>query len=306
VTGHSYFGGQSRPAARLLDALLALAPDHPLVGPTVERLVVGTRLAAGRDWGTYDEGQTVLALARFAERLDAAEPGRVAVQAPRQRLTLRAGAAAADTAVALNRLGTDRAGALPLRLAAEGGGPVYYYLTVWAMPAAERPEPVDRGIAVERWYEDPDSGAPIVDATEGQIVRVRLRVTVPAERTFVVLDDPLPAGLEVVDLSLRTVSPFGPYASPMEDLMGDDGPVWAFGAWDSGLWSPFDHREMRDDRVVHSATVLWPGTHSATYLARATTAGTFLYPPAHAEEMYNPAVNGRSGGGRFTVRRERP
>jgi uncharacterized protein YfaS (alpha-2-macroglobulin family) len=69
------------------------------------------------------------------------------------------------------------------------------------------------------------------------------------------------------------------------------------------MWTPFDHKEMRDERVVYSATVLWPGTYGATYLARATTAGVFLYPPAHAEEMYNPGVNGRSGGGTFTVRR---
>jgi len=36
-------------------------------------------------------------------------------------------------------------------------------------------------------------------------------------------------------------------------------------------------------------------------VARATTSGTFTRPPAHAEEMYNPAVNGRSDGGSFAV-----
>jgi uncharacterized protein YfaS (alpha-2-macroglobulin family) len=68
------------------------------------------------------------------------------------------------------------------------------------------------------------------------------------------------------------------------------------------MWSPFDHKELHDDRVVYSATVLWKGRYTATYLARATTAGTFIVPPAHAEEMYNPAVNGRTGGSTFTVR----
>ena len=42
--------------------------------------------------------------------------------------------------------------------------------------------------------------------------------------------------------------------------------------------------------------------YSVTYLARATTPGVFVRPPAHAEEMYNPAVFGRSDGGVFTVR----
>ena len=50
--------------------------------------------------------------------------------------------------------------------------------------------------------------------------------------------------------------------------------------------------------------MLWPGTYTATYLARATTPGTFIKPPAHAEEMYNPGVNGRSDGGTFVVTRE--
>ena len=74
-----------------------------------------------------------------------------------------------------------------------------------------------------------------------------------------------------------------------------------YGSWDAGWWSPFDHRELRDDRVVFVATRLWKGSYSATYLARATTPGTFTRPPAHAEEMYNPAVFGESDGGVFTV-----
>ena len=56
-----------------------------------------------------------------------------------------------------------------------------------------------------------------------------------------------------------------------------------------------------DDRIVYYATVLWPGSYSTTYVARATTAGTFVRPPAHAEEMYNPSVFGRTDGGSFTV-----
>ena len=71
--------------------------------------------------------------------------------------------------------------------------------------------------------------------------------------------------------------------------------------WDGGWWTPFDHRELRDDRVVYRARVLWKGTYTVTYVARATTPGTFVRPPVLAEEMYNPAVYGRSDGGVFTV-----
>jgi uncharacterized protein YfaS (alpha-2-macroglobulin family) len=119
----------------------------------------------------------------------------------------------------------------------------------------------------------------------------------------VILDDPLPAGLEAVDLSLRTVSPMGIHENPQarepQDQQSEQS--WYFGSWDSGVWSPFDYKQMRDDRVLYSATLLWKGTYTATYLARATTVGTFSSPPAHAEEMYNPGVNGRTGGSTFTV-----
>ncbi|CAA9345664.1 MAG: hypothetical protein AVDCRST_MAG89-2850 [uncultured Gemmatimonadetes bacterium] len=53
--------------------------------------------------------------------------------------------------------------------------------------------------------------------------------------------------------------------------------------------------------MLFFARRLWKGSYWATYLARATTAGSFTMAPAHAEEMYNPGVHGRSGGGAFII-----
>jgi len=41
------------------------------------------------------------------------------------------------------------------------------------------------------------------------------------------------------------------------------------------------------------ASLLWPGVHPYTYLARATTPGRFVVPPPKAEEMYAPETFGR-------------
>ena len=54
----------------------------------------------------------------------------------------------------------------------------------------------------------------------------------------------------------------------------------------------FDHVERHDDRVNLFATRLGEGGHDFTYLLRATTAGTFVVAPLHAEEMYEPEVFG--------------
>ena len=197
--------------------------------------------------------------------------------------------------------------------AGPGSGAVFYYLTLTEIPATPPVTPVDRGIRVERWYENFDTGKPVTSVMEGELVRVRLRITAPTARYFLVLDDPLPAGLEAVDLSLRTASAMpGPGAKAAteqadhEESSEEESGGWGYGTWDSGWWSPFDHRELRDDRVVYSASVLWAGSFTASYVARATTAGTFIRPPAHAEEMYNPAVSGRSDGGTFEVRSKGP
>jgi uncharacterized protein YfaS (alpha-2-macroglobulin family) len=223
-----------------------------------------------------------------------------------------------DSAVALTGLISDLGGnrhGVRLALNADGtGAPIYYYVTVTEVPKKRPVNPEDNGIKVERWYEKYDGPTPITSIAAGELVRVRLRVTVPSDRQFIVVDDALPAGLEAVDLSLRTASLApGPgtdqkaqYLSPEEaEGEGDEGQQtesrWYYGSWDSGWWSPFDHKELRDDRVVYSATVLWQGTYTMTYIARATTPGTFVRPPVHAEEMYNPAVYGRSDGGTFTV-----
>ncbi len=304
-----YFASRVRPAARLLTATLALRPDHAGIGPLVETLVQQGRAEAQLQWTTQDYGWVVLALAAFegtqrgaAERaVRLAQGGRTLLETRARRGERR------DSVPALGGLLStlpDGRRVLRLTLAAdEAGPPVYYQVSVREIASRPTFVPLDRGIAVERWYETLDTRRPVTAAAEGEVVRVRLRITVPEERSMVILDDPLPAGLEAVDLSLRTVSPFAVTFPAGSDAEGEESPTssWYYGSWDSGMWSPFDHKEIRDDRVVYFARVLWRGTYNATYLARATTRGTFVSAPAHAEEMYNPGVHGRSGGGTFIV-----
>ncbi|MEP6990602.1 MAG: hypothetical protein ABJA80_06680, partial [bacterium] len=305
-----YFESRVRPMARVLLATLAIEPGHPLVGPLAEGLVDQTRAGSrGWYWNTQDYASAVSALAAL-DRQQRAQGERIVRVRAGDRVILQGGAAAQaamrDSSVALSGLlstaGSGRL--LHLSLDAGGGtGTTYFYLSVTEVPATPPVTPGDRGIQVERWYERISDGRPVSTVAEGDLVRVRLRLTVPSTRYFVVLDDALPAGLEAVDLSLRTASVMPGPGLVAKDANADHAETegsW-FGSWDSGWWSPFDHREIRDDRVVYSATQLWPGTYTATYIARATTPGTFIRPPAHAEEMYNPAVNGRSDGGTLIV-----
>ncbi len=341
ITWHHYFDSRIRPTARLLTATLAVDSAHPLLGPLVETLVQQGHAGIGvNPWNTQDYASMVTALVAFDRVVKGGAARSFTVSAAGRTIYTRTGGvspppatgpgappprpqpAITDSALPLtgliSQVGKDSQG-IRLSLAATGtGSPIYYYVTVSEVPKARPVNPEDKGIKVERWYERYDAPTPVVSVPAGQLVRVRLRITVPSSREFVVVDDALPAGLEAVDLSLRTASlspgpgvdQKSPYLSPEQaesnEGEGDNGASdgaesWYYGSWDSGWWSPFDHKEMGDSRVLYSATYLWQGTYNMTYIARATTPGVFVRPPAHAEEMYNPAVYGRSDGGVFTV-----
>jgi uncharacterized protein YfaS (alpha-2-macroglobulin family) len=91
----------------------------------------------------------------------------------------------------------------------------------------------------------------------------------------VAVASPLPGGLEAADAGLRTA---GTWIHDLE--------ATPHGA----------RREDRDDRVVYFVDDLPAGLTVFRYVARATTAGTFVTPPARAEEMYVPETYGRTAG----------
>ena len=58
---------------------------------------------------------------------------------------------------------------------------------------------------------------------------------------------------------------------------------------------------LRDDRVEAFSSYLYGGTYDYTYVARATTPGSFVVPPAKAEEIYAPEVFGRTASDRVDI-----
>jgi hypothetical protein len=102
----------------------------------------------------------------------------------------------------------------------------------------------------------------------------------------VALVDPLPAGFEALNPALAVTPPI-----PAEEEFGDGG----FARISYWWWRWYEHDNLRDDRAEAFASLLWAGTYDYTYVARATTPGTFVVPPTKAEEIYAPETFGRSG-----------
>ncbi|HEX6315739.1 MAG TPA: alpha-2-macroglobulin family protein, partial [Gemmatimonadaceae bacterium] len=313
IMGRGLFRSRVRPAARLVEATIAIDPSHPRLGALMERLISRTSAASRYWWNTQDYASGASAVAAFTRLVPRGQATLSAnVLSAQQRgsanVVLRTiDGAAVDSTTSLIGLGAERGDSLILTIRfVARNGPIFYGITSHEVSAVPDTRPLVNGVTVERWYERFDNGEPATEVREGELVRVRLRVTVPSQREFLAVEDHLPAGLEAVDLSLRTSGTLGPFsaqasveARARRDREAAAG--MAIGSWDSGWWSPWEHSEKRDDRVVWFARSLSSGSYVATYVARATTSGRFIRPPARAEEMYNAATSGRSEGGIFVV-----
>jgi uncharacterized protein YfaS (alpha-2-macroglobulin family) len=183
----------------------------------------------------------------------------------------------------------------PLAFERQGSGTLFY--TTRLSYAADQlyQQGLDNGMLVERTYEPyVEAGQPDRPASlsykAGDLVRVTLTLTLTKERRFVALTDPLPAGFEPIESWFATTAR-ALAGEPEESADTGDPGDW-FTWWQRG---GFDHVERHDDRVLAFATRLSEGKHEFSYVVRATTSGTFRTAPAHAEEMYEPEVFGRTG-----------
>ena len=187
----------------------------------------------------------------------------------------------------------------PAQAGQTGEGQLYYATHLRYYLPADHVQALDRGILVARQYSPVDEEATYVDTAQaGDVIKVKLTIIAPTDLHYVVVEDPLPAGFEGVDLSLKTTSVVGERPS-LRNVTAQEESNWY--RWYGWGWWWFSHSEMRDEKVSLFAQYLPRGTYEYTYLMRAGLPGRFLVMPATAYQMYFPEVFGRSDGGVFTV-----
>ena len=280
----------------VLDALITMAPESDLIPKLVTGLLA--HRVRGR-WRNIQENTFILlALGRYFDTFEATDPDFVArvwlgdLYAAEHEYSGRStdrGSTLIPMAELLDSGDSD------LIVQKDGEGRLYYRLGLRYAPDDLDLEPLDRGFEVRRSYEavgDPgdvrldDDGVWHVRA--GAEVRVRVTMFNDSRRTMMALIDPLAAGFEALNPALAVTGRF--------DAQGN------FHRW---WWTWYQHQNLRDDRAEAFTTYLWPGTHRYSYVVRATTPGSFVVPPARAEEIYTPEVFGRSATDRIIVHANR-
>ena len=300
-----FWSSNVRSTAITLSTLVrSTATDRAAIQPIVRWLMESRE--KGR-WGNTQENAWALgALVDYYRKFESETPDFVALAAlGRDTLARSAFEGRSTTAIAREIPMRDLARRLtpgtsqPLRFEKQGTGTLFYHARLRYAVNTLFQEGLDQGVLVERSYAPFKDGAALPAATRfnaGDLVLVTLKFTLTKERRYVAVTDPLPAGFEPVE------SWFATTASDLaraQDAQGEpDERPWRWW-WEHG---GFDHIERHDDRVLMFATRLSEGGHEFSYIARATTAGTFRTAPAHAEEMYEPEVFGRTATATIEVR----
>jgi uncharacterized protein YfaS (alpha-2-macroglobulin family) len=184
----------------------------------------------------------------------------------------------------------------------------------WTMAYAHRLEGPQmarsEGFSVTRTLRDPKTGAvlatygaeapPVVTLKSGDVVEILLEFLVPQSSFHLVVDDPIPAGVEPVDTSLKTTSQRYRESEGEGGSEAEEGEPRE-GAY-RGYWhNPFIHRELHDDRVVLVAPAIQPGVYRYRYLVRVITPGAYLWPGTNVALMYEPEQFARGAEGPCAV-----
>ena len=304
----SVLESNTRTLAMVLRAFVAEGPHHPLAA-RIARSLLSLRKNGG--WRTTQEdGWALLALGDY-KKTEESKNGDVTGEAFLRGSSVLeqqfvAGATQeAHLFIPAARLASDTGGTLAFQ--ATGAGKLFYSASLKYATTALPTKPQDEGLFVNKYVRGiaptaltetlatiPKQSADTV--TAGDLVLVDLLFESAEPRDFVVLDDPLPAGLEALDFDLDTTSQAKEQATdaPLDPKKA----VWLGTTYRKAP----SRRQVKDDRVTTFFQHIEPGMYRVSYLARATSIGSFVSPPTRIEAMYAPEVYGRTAASMLSVR----
>ncbi|NRR29313.1 alpha-2-macroglobulin [Oxalobacteraceae bacterium] len=270
------------PDVNSVRALRLLSDDPAFPAADAARLARGAlgRQAQGRWSTTVANAWGVLALRRFKDRYEH-EPvnGASSVKLGDQERSL-AWSAAVSGKTGDPTLGTPMgaglathfawpAGTAPLSLQHQGGGKPWAFVASRAALPLEKP--LFAGYSIKRTVTAVEQKKSGVWQT-GDTYRVTLDVDAQSDRTWVVLNDPVPAGASILGSGL-----------------GGDSAQLASGAKKTGWQRPaFEERAFDGFRAYYSYVP--KGKFTIEYTVRLNNAGRFEMPATRVEAMYAPEI----------------
>jgi uncharacterized protein YfaS (alpha-2-macroglobulin family) len=286
--------------AVVLYALANHDPASPLVADAL-RYLMAHRDALGAWTSTYETSWTLMALAEVMQGTGELS-GEFDFSAELNDTPLVAGEASGISQLTPVEAKVHISSMYPnapnsLRMQRGGGvGRLYYNTHLNVYQPVEDIVPLDKGINISREYyisneECLEEDCPTIrQAQSGELVTVRLTLTIPETTYYLQVEDYFPAGAEALDISLKTSQQgaelqYNPQA-PFE------------GGW--GWWY-FNDPQVFDDRITWAVNALPAGTYELIYQFVTVLPGEYRVIPARAYQTYFPEVQGNSAGDIFEI-----
>ncbi|EKD50714.1 MAG: hypothetical protein ACD_62C00446G0003 [uncultured bacterium] len=274
-----YFGYSSRAqTARLARLLINVEPSHPLLFPLLMGL---TQEKSNRQYISSLETLEVLqALKAYQKVLVAGrEPVIATIRMNDRELLGRIDPKKNNQPIELPlKTLPDR---MNLQIVKDSGDVLFYDMKFHYALKEFRDWGLEQGITLTREYFDLKGIAVTPkDFLHGKTYKVVLNFFFADEADFLVVEEPLAAGVEPVNFALQT-SRWG-----LQRQVTNTQPT---------LGAYLDHREFRDKKILLFAGFVPRGFYEFTYFINVTNRGQFMTPPAKAMEMYSPEIFGTTG-----------
>ena len=134
-------------------------------------------------------------------------------------------------------------------------------------------EPISSGFKIKKTVSAPDQKERGV-WSRGDLMRVRLELEAQSDMTWVVVNDPIPAGGTILGGGLGRDS--------MLATRGEKREGWA--------WPAFEERSFEAFRAYYEFVP--KGTWTVEYTVRLNNEGTLNLPPTRVEALYSPEMYG--------------
>ncbi|HBY08590.1 MAG TPA: hypothetical protein DEH22_12705 [Chloroflexi bacterium] len=288
------------PAFSTAVVLYALAQYDPASAtlPEAVRYLMAARGADGAWASTYETAWAIMGLTKVMQGTGELA-GDFGFAAALNGVGLISGSAGGDTklnpvsaSVPVSSLYPADPNALTITREA-GPGRLYYTAHLNVLRPVEDVAPLSRGISVERSYETADNRPPTavsgLPSTVGDAVRVKVSVTLEQAAYYLVIEDYIPAGAEILNTSLKTSQQLTPQYDPRNPF----GEGWG--------WWYFNDPQIYDERIAWSVDYLPAGTYELSYLLILNQPGEYRVLPARAWQFYFPEVQGNSAGEVFKI-----
>ncbi len=188
----------------------------------------------------------------------------------------------------------------------DGLGRLYYNAILQLNRPVEDVKPLDKGMQIERTYcaialsgaiAETKRCTPLSSLRLGsnKLITARLTLTLPHDAFYIIVEDFIPAGTEILDQNLNTSQQA--IDSTDVQVQFDDKNPFAEG-W--GWWL-FNPPQIRDESILFTAEYLPAGTYVLTYTLTPLQAGEYRVLPAHAWQAFFPEVQGTSAGVVFEI-----